>query len=95
MNTVQAPSSASLVFAERYYLTPIGDVEQGIDGFDRFWLVRDTVDEVDVRAVEAEFLHHFYRDTNAPGGYFCHNVTVTQLPHSNECVAIVHHRYDV
>lgn len=88
-------STASMVFAERYHLTPIGQVDNGVDGSDAFWLVRDAVDQIDADAVEAEFLRHFYRDTDTPGGYFCHRVSVSGLPYGNQCIAVVHHQYDV
>jgi hypothetical protein len=88
-------STNSLVFADRYQVTPIGQVDNGVDGFDKFWLVRDVVDQINADAVEEEFLRYFYRDTDIPGGYFCHRVSISDLPYGNQCIAVVHHQYDV
>ena len=44
---------------------------------------------------EQWLLPRVYRDTNRPGGYFCHSVSAVQYPGSTiACLAIVHHRFD-
>ena len=79
---------------ERYRITPIGKVDQG-NGSDEYVLVCDLSDDIDLDDVEREFTEHCYRDTDTPGAYFCHRVTVVGLDSDNECIVIVHHRYDV
>lgn len=79
-----------------YKVTRIGTVELGVDGSDEYWLVKNNVDGINPRDVERAFLAAVYKDTNAPGGYFCHQVTITPQPlHNNQCIAIVHHRNNV
>lgn len=78
-----------------YKTTHIGTVELGVDGSDQYWLVKNPEDEIDARDVERAFLAAVYKDTDVPGGYFCHQVTVTSLPYGNQCIAIVHHRNNV
>jgi hypothetical protein len=80
---------------ERYRTQEIGRIDQGIDGVDQYLLVADLSDDIDTEVVEQEFLEHHYRDTNVAGGYFCHSVTVSELPSDNKCIVIIHHRYDV
>jgi hypothetical protein len=78
----------------QYRTKRIGAIGQ-YDGWDEYLLVCDPDDDLDIDAVEDHFLSLHYRDTDIPGGYFCHSVTVSELPSGNECIVIVHHRYDI
>lgn len=41
-------------------------------------------------------LRRVYRDTNTPGGYFCHRVTCMQYPHAdNVVICVIHHENDI
>lgn len=76
--------------------THIGAIEKGIDGADEYILLERLDDDLTPDQA-VEWLHpQVYRDTNQPGGYFCHTVLATQAPHStNAVICIVQHRYDV
>lgn len=75
-------------------ITPIGVIELGIDGRDQYVLLRRLDDDLTPEQAREWMLPQVYRESMAPGGYFCNSVTI--LPrHESECVAIIHHRYDV
>jgi len=78
-----------------YKITRIGRVEQGIDGNDEYLLVTDLEDTKTTDEVESDFFQAYYRDTDTAGAYFCHYVTVVELPADNEWIVVIHHRYDV
>lgn len=77
-------------------ITPIGTIEQGIDGRDEYVLITSMDDALDADFAHDWLLPQVYRESLRPGGYFCTSVTI--MPHplaTNQCVAIIHHRYDV
>ena len=77
-------------------ITPIGTVEQGIDGRDEYVLITSMDDALDVDFAREWLLPQVYRESMRPGGYFCTSVTIMSHPlATNRCVAIIHHRYDV
>lgn len=76
-------------------ITPIGEINKGVDGKDQYLLLTRLDDDLSPDFAENWLLPQVYRDTNTPGGYFCHRVTISKLPSDNEVIAIVHHRYDV
>ena len=78
----------------QYRTQRIGLINQD-NGNDEYLLVCDPDDDLDIDAVEDHFLSLYYCTTYTPGGYFCHSVTVSELPSGNECIVIVHHRYDI
>lgn len=79
-----------------YRLTPIGDIDQGIDGRDQYVRIRRLDDDLDLDHTYNWLLEQFYRESFVPGGYFCTSVTIVPVPHStSECIGIIHHRYDV
>lgn len=78
----------------QYRVTRIGSVDMSQGGNDEYLLVCDPDDDIDVTTVEEAFNHHVCRDTDAPGGYFCLGVTTVHLPSDNECIVIVHHRFN-
>lgn len=80
---------------QEYTITRIGSVEQGIDGNDEYLLVMDGEENKTTDEVEQDFFEAYYRDTDTAGAYFCHYVTVVELPSNNEWIVIIHHRYDV
>ena len=61
-------------------------------------MVALTRDDDDLTPEQAEqwLLPKVYRDTNTPGGYFCHSLTAMQHPFAkNRCFVLIHHRLDV
>jgi len=80
--------------AETITVQTIGKIGIGIDGADQYVLLRCDEDASDDQ-IHNWLLERCYRDTNTPGGYFCHRVTI--LPHldSDSRIGIIHHRYDV
>ena len=81
----------------RYKLQVIGDVDQGINGRDQYVLIKDLEDEINLDDVRNFAEENFCYDTNRPGGAFCYRITVVPASplHNNQCIAIIHHRYDV
>ena len=75
-------------------MTPIGTVNQGIDGRDEYVLIVRLDDDLTPNDAREWLLPQVYRESSHPGGYFCTSVTI--LPrHESACVAIIHRRYDV
>lgn len=84
----------NLSIGSDFKIQRIGQVEQ-YDGSDEYLLVTHLSDDIDTDETEGFFRDLYYQDTDIPGGYFCHRVTVSQLPSGNQCIVIVHHRYDI
>lgn len=78
-----------------YRVTRIGSIDKDPAGNDEYLLVCDPDGDIDVTEVEEAFNYHVCQDTDAPGGYFCLGVTTVHLPSDNECIVIVHHRFNV
>ena len=78
-------------------ITKIGSVPQGVNGSDEYLLVWDNEIAHSAEALERHFAELYYRNTNTPGGYFCHCVRVFEDPlhQGHKHIAIVYHRYDV
>jgi hypothetical protein len=75
---------------------PIGKVDQGIDGSDEYVLLTRTDDDLDQQTARDWLLPLVYRESLRPGGYFCTSVTIVPKPYNdNQCIAIIHHRFDV
>jgi len=74
---------------------PIGTIELGCDGSDQYILFKSLEDDISPDDVYATVLPMVYRDTQTPGGYFCHRVRVMQTDRSNEVICVIEHRYDV
>ena len=76
-------------------VTHIGDIPMGSDGRDYYLMLTRLDDDLSEDDAHNWLLERYYRDTNTPGGYFCHRVTIVPMPHSdNECIGIVHQRFD-
>lgn len=81
-------------------LQPIGRLSEGIDGSDEYYLVTvsDVVgdEEPDANTIEQWMLPVFYRESTAPGGYFCNTVRVIpEECNTSRFILRVSHRYDV
>jgi hypothetical protein len=77
-------------------ISRIGDISKGIDGRDEYVLLTCLDDAIDFESVYLWLLQRVYRETNTPGGYFCHDVTIVPMPYAdNKCIGIIHHRFDV
>lgn len=71
-------------------------------GRDEYLLVRTDSDQARADSLESVLTQHYYRDTNSPGGYFCHSVAVSAHPMQSQLpadqvdlyIAVVFHRYD-
>ena len=78
------------------HITKLGADHLGIYGMDDYILVRSRADDIDLAAVEDLFLQAYYREGNGPGTPFCHMVRAIPDPlHTDRCIVIVYHRYDV
>ena len=78
-------------------LTHIGDINNGIDGKERYIHVKrldDDFDEESLGQLRKAMTNRYYRDTDVPGGYFCHSVDVHQIDH-NVALVIVYGQYNV
>lgn len=78
-------------------ISKIGCIPQGVNGTDEYLLVWDNETAHSAEQLKRHLTEVYYRDTNAPGGYFCHSVSVIPHPahHGYKHIAIVHHRYDI
>ena len=75
-------------------VTKIGNIDHGIDGSDEYLLLSDNEDNLTENQAW-EYLHPLvYRDTETPGGYFCHTVKTLQKS-DNSVVCIVCHQYNI
>jgi hypothetical protein len=76
-------------------ITQIGKTDAD-SGYDEFLLIENKEDALTPDQAEAWLLPQVYRDSYRAGGYFCHYVSGSQYPYSdNKVIAIVHHRYDI
>lgn len=74
----------------------IGSISMGIDGTDEYVRIRRRDDDLDLAETHEWLLSRHYRDSARPGDYFCTSVTIVPMPHFNdECIGIIHHRFDV
>ena len=66
------------------------------DGRDEYVLMKRLDDELTAEEAEEYMLGRVYRDTDVPGGYFCKRVLISKtVGVDDECIAIIHHRYNV
>lgn len=81
---------------DRYEITKIGHISNGIEGNDEYLKVRDLEQDIDKHHVFDTIMPLYYRDCSHPGGYFCKNLRVIPDPVlRDQCIAIIQHRYDV
>lgn len=75
----------------------IGDIDNGIDGSESYYLVK-SLDNVNVTTDEAKsFMYSKYANSLEPsriGGKFVSVIPVTKVNTQYECIAIVYWRYD-
>jgi len=70
--------------------------EQMEEGWNEYLLVSDLDGDIIPDDIQEHFLNHYYRDSYAPGGYFCLSMEVIPKPHNpSQAILIVHHRYDI
>jgi hypothetical protein len=76
--------------------TVIGDIYKGIDGSDRYLLVRRLDDDLTEEDVESHIFPTYYRRGNGSGTMFCTSYRYIQDPvHTNRAIVIIQNRYDV
>lgn len=76
-------------------ITPIGSIDQGIDGKDEYVLLTRKDDDLDADTAHNWLLPQVYRESLRPGGYFCTSVGISTTDQPNKVIAVIHHRYDV
>lgn len=77
-------------------ITKIGSIPKGIDGSDEYVTLTRLDDDLDCNLAHDWLLEQVYRESFAPGGYFCTSVATLPIPNrGNEVIGIIHHRYDV
>lgn len=79
----------------KYRITKIGSIPHDC-GSDEYLLVKNVEDDIDMIEVEAQILEAKYVECDRPGGYFCNSVrAIPDDMHSDRCIVVVYHRYDI
>jgi hypothetical protein len=73
--------------------TTIGTIDNGCDGSQQYILLTCLNDSLFEHEAYAWLMPKVYRDTNTPGGYFCHIVETIQK-RDDQVICIVHHQFD-
>jgi hypothetical protein len=73
--------------------TIIGTIDNGCDGAQQYILLKCLNDDLSELQAYQWLWPQVYKDTNRPGGYFCHIVETIQKT-DNQVICIVHHEYD-
>lgn len=71
----------------------IGTIDNGCDGSQQYILLTCLNDALFEHEAYAWLMPKVYRDTNTPGGYFCHRVETIQK-RDDQVICIVHHQFD-
>jgi hypothetical protein len=71
----------------------IGRIEEGCDGSQDYILLTCLNDVLSEEQAYNWLFPQVYRDTNRPGGYFCHRVETIQK-RDDQVICIVHHQFD-
>lgn len=75
-------------------ITPIGDINKGIDGLDKFYLVRPLADDITLSSIRIAFEQHCNLFSSShPGALFCVSI-VRQQYQQDVYIVTVHYRYD-
>jgi hypothetical protein len=75
--------------------TTLGNIHLGVEGVDTYMVVSEPDQVLEPDDVRRWLIERLYTDTDTPGGYFCHSVSVTPHPNERDVIAVVHHRYNV
>lgn len=77
-------------------ITPIGDINKGIDGLDKFCLVRARADDITMSSIQIAFEQHCARlSSSHPGALFCSAVSIVRQQYQQDVyIVTVHYRYD-
>ena len=77
-------------------ITPIGTIPLGVEGQDQYVMLTRLDDDLTEDCAHQWLITRYYRDTNTPGTYFCHRVSIIPIPNNDSAaIGIIHHRYDV
>ena len=78
-----------------YKVTPIGKIEN-FDNVEQYVKITRLDDDMNADDVHNFLLEQSYYDTNRPGGWFCHSVTIALNPyHADTCIGIIHHQQNI
>ena len=77
-------------------ITPIGDINKGIDGLDKFCLVRPRADDITMSSIRIAFEQHCNLFSSShPGALFCSAVSIVRQQYQQDVyIVTVHYRYD-
>ena len=77
-------------------ITPIGDINKGIDGLDKFCLVRARADDITLSSIRIAFEQHCNLFSSShPGALFCSAVSIVRQQYQQDVyIVTVHYRYD-
>lgn len=73
--------------------TTIGTIDNGCDGSETYILLTCLNDSLSENEAHQWLMPQVYRDTDRPGGYFCHIVETIQK-RDNQVLCIVHHEFN-
>lgn len=86
----QIPETAEIL------ATPIGSIDNGVDGRDEYVLVTRFDDDISVSQAVTWLLEQCFNPGSGPGGYYCHTVfAVPAYDSTTQCICTIQHRYDV
>lgn len=81
-----------------YKIETIGDISTDY-GKDVYLLVTDNdegfPDETSIQICWTFFRNRHYKDTDTPGAWFCHRVSVIETPRGNSVLVIVHNERNI
>lgn len=77
-------------------ITPIGDINKGIDGSDKFYLVRPLADDITLSSIRIAFEQHCNLFSSShPAALFCSAVSIVRQQYQQDVyIVTVHYRYD-
>ena len=78
-----------------YKVEPIGKIEN-FDQVDQYVKITRLDDDLNIDEVHNWLREQSYYDTDRPGAWFCHTVTISPNPyHADTCIGIIHHHQNV
>lgn len=78
-----------------YKIQEVGKIDN-LGRVDQYFQIIRFDDDLNLDDTHNWLLEQHYYDTNRPGGWFCHSVTICPNPYrADTCIGIVHHLQNV